>query len=825
MASKNNRKGHAARGDATVSPCQEVDRLIAKGWLKDAVKQAKICQRDHPSPEHHRLLERVTLLRAQELQAGGMVSAAREVATHLLDLPLTDPNLTEPAIALLLAIGLAGEALKLQGRLDSPEALGRLSRQAADSAVMHPERGLGGGSEIIDGAKQVRAALEAITTGDEVRGLDLLREIPRSSPFADWRFFARGLAASRRGEDAEAEASWSRLDPDRAAARIARALGALIAPATPADDPALKAKRDKLERWAFGEPLLGPLRSLVDLVTLGDWTATLSRVGVVNLSLRRFDPALGVRLTRALIEPLARAAMGAGSRAGPDLATRFTKTVEPLPIDPRWLRFWALLWEGPQADIAGAVEFWQTYLKEIEKVPAIRPEDRETVRALVLTHLGEVYADYAGDYSERELADNQLRKEIEADRRQAIKFLETSLKHRPNHQVTYGLLMRVYEEAGEPDKVVEVARRLLQVLPDDLQALELLTRHHLDRDEPALGLEFATRARQLKPLDAKATHPEWTCLVALARQDALAQRWEEGRAHLARAAQLNPELSAGPGFVARQVALERKAKQADRAESLVDEALRRLPEAGSLRLALAIEFRRFKLPKPEITRAEALWATEAAAKVRGESAGELAAIINSFRGEKAPYTGFKSHVKQVHDYIKRTTRINFTLRDLIQVCAFLAAQPNSKELSKTMANRGLKLFPEAFEFPMILGLALMQKNDYSKQYQARNFLSKALKLAQAQERTNPKAAAVIPEIQKMLATLNDPFGGPLGFPFSFPGRFGGGKSGPAMTFGAMGMDGFDDDFEDGDDDFSDPESDEEPAPAPAPRPRPKGRKR
>ena len=821
MASKNKQKGQSAKGDATVSPCQEVDRLIARGWLKDAVKQAKICQRDHPSPEHHRLLERVTLLRAQELQAGGMVAAAREVATHLVDLPLTDPDLTEPAIALLLSIGLAGEALKLQGRLDSPEALGRLTRQAADVAVLHPERSSGVTPEVIDGAKRVREALEAITTGDEPRGLDLLREVSRSSPFADWRFFARGLAASRRGEDAEAETSWSRLDPARAAARIARSLTAVIAPETPSDDPALKAKRDKLERWAFGEPLLGPLRSLAHAMALGDWNATLSKVGLTHQSLRRFDPALAIRLTRALIAPLAQAVMGLDNKVGPDLANRFTKAVEPLPIDPRWLRFWALLWEGPQADVAGAVEFWRTYLKEIEKVPAVRPEDRETVRALVFAHLGGIYADYAGDPTEDDLADRYRLAELEKDRGQAISFLETSLEHRPTHRATYRLLMGVYEDAEDTDKVAEVARRLLAVLPDDFEALELLAKHHFDRDEPALGLEFAAKARRLKPLDRGATHREWACLVALARQDALAKRWEEGRGHLADAARLDPESSVGPHFVARQIALERKAKETDRAESLVAEALKRFPEAASLRLALAIEARRFKLPKLEITQAEAIWGGEAAQKVRGDSAGGMAKIMNAFLDQKTTYTGFKTHVRQVHDYLARTTRIKYALLDLTEVCKFLSAQPTGKELNKKLATRGMKLFPDAPEFPLILGALEIGRGYHANTYQARKYLNQSLKLAQAQEQTNPRAATLIPKIQQVLAILDEMARDPFGFAFSFPfpGGSGGAKGGPAAMFDAMGMGGYDDDDE-FDDDF-----DDEPAPAPAPRPRPKGKQR
>src|SRR5580658_8418192 len=134
MSSKNKR---GTEGPATAgrTPRQEVDRLIAKGWYKDAIKQAKLLHRAEPTPEHHRLLERAYLLRAQQLRDGGMPKAAQEVAGQLLDFKITDPELTEPAAALLLAVGLDRQAFELQGRLNTPEAIDRLARQAADQAV------------------------------------------------------------------------------------------------------------------------------------------------------------------------------------------------------------------------------------------------------------------------------------------------------------------------------------------------------------------------------------------------------------------------------------------------------------------------------------------------------------------------------------------------------------------------------------------------------------------------------------------------------------------------------------------------------------------
>ncbi|MGP0065449.1 MAG: hypothetical protein ACLQGP_17830, partial [Isosphaeraceae bacterium] len=62
-------QGHAAKpaagGNAALRV--ETERLIAKEWYKDAVKQAKLTFKEEATPENHRLLERAYFLRARQL--------------------------------------------------------------------------------------------------------------------------------------------------------------------------------------------------------------------------------------------------------------------------------------------------------------------------------------------------------------------------------------------------------------------------------------------------------------------------------------------------------------------------------------------------------------------------------------------------------------------------------------------------------------------------------------------------------------------------------------------------------------------------------------
>ena len=225
MAAKNKKPGRGV-GPAT-GGSQEVERLIAKLRLKDAVHAAKLCYKSESTPEHHRLLERAYLLRADQLRRGGMPAAAQEVAQHLLDFGVTDPALVEQA-----ADALDG-ARDVAGCAETPGAAGHarggelLAGQEADLSVLHPERATTVPPEVRAGAETVRAALAALQAGDEAGAIDALRDVARSSPWSDWKLFVRGLAAFSRREVDVARANWDRLDPKRAAARIARSLIAI----------------------------------------------------------------------------------------------------------------------------------------------------------------------------------------------------------------------------------------------------------------------------------------------------------------------------------------------------------------------------------------------------------------------------------------------------------------------------------------------------------------------------------------------------------------------------------------------------------------------
>jgi hypothetical protein len=832
MSSKRRRRADASRPASVSSLREEIDRLIARGRFKDAVKQAKIYHRDKPTEESHRLLERAYFERLRQLHQDGMANSAREVAEHLLEFQVTDPALVEPVAAILVAIGMAERGLGLQDRLEAPEARDRLARQAADQAVLEPDRAP---EDLREGARKVREALQAVQEGDEARGLDTLKDVPRSSPFSDWKRFARGLALYRRRESAEAREHWGRLDPERAPARIAQALRALDrreGEGGPDEDRAL----EPLERWALLEPVLRPLKELGSLVAQDRWTDAVRALGSTRASLRRIDPALAGRLTEVLYRPVIRAALQMSYHQGQSLLKSFTRAAEPTPLDPRWNRLWALAWDGPQGGLDEAEVYWKKYLEDLKTLDALKPEERTKAQALVWLHLGQGCRDAADiPAPPGESADAEIR----AERRRAVSYLENGLRLDPSSRALHVELMTAYQDWDEPEKAAAEARRRLQVVADDFEPLLWLAEHHVQEDEPAEALPYAIQARKVKPLDESAIQAEWSARVRLARHLALAGRFEEGRAELDAAERLRLETVQRVLEAARRIVFERKAGQTEAAEALQTEAQSALVEPTPLWLALRIESARYELPKADQKQYESLWTGALSQKVRYQTAGNLAEILAAYFGAGIAYPGREEHVRQVVEYLGRTTRIKYGRVELRHACGFLSlvaiqaeratpkraprrgGRPSETEkarpLLEKLSKRGTTLFPEAPEFPMLLGSLEMGSSPFQADIRkARKFFEKAQALAQAHEADDPEAARVLPQVRQLLTKLDDLTSGPFGSPFGPMGPM------PDELFDMIN------EMLGGEDDEDDDEWDEEPEPPfrfpfplppPAPRPR------
>jgi tetratricopeptide (TPR) repeat protein len=783
MASKNKKPGRGGAGAPAAGGRQEVERLIAKLRLKDAVHAAKLCYKSESTPENHRLLERAYLLRADQLYRNAMPTGAREVAQHLLDFGVTDPALVEPAVRLLTVLGMPRSALALQGRLESPEERDKLARQEVDLAVLHPDRFLDVPKETHDGAALVRGALEALQAGDEARALEALRDVARSSPLSDWKLFVRGMAAFSRRQSDDARANWDRLDPDRAAARIARSLLALSRSHSETDTSASSLRLAALERQVFGEPILDKVELLKKALAQSDWEGALRQVAWLRPRLRRIDRTLAERLTSVVLQPLIAAVEDADDYEDvEDLIGDFTRVAEPLDIDPRWNRLWALVWEGPRGTIEGIDEYWRNYLKDLETAPGFPPQERTIVQALVWKRLGRAYLDNAREVAEDPFRGpaKSLRQEAESLRVQAVACFNESLRLDPGNRSTHWELVQAQRARDRPEEAAAAAQRLLEQFPDDFETLDFLAGHHFGREEPEPALEYVLRARKLKPLDDAVARDEWGVRVLRARSLALQGRFEEGRAEFAAAESAFPALSRSLHCQARCAIFELKAGQNERGEAMIADLQESVSEPTALWLALLIEATRYKLPQADRGRFDARWTSAQSRKVRSETAGALADLMAPFAAGTVTYEGREAHVVQVLGYLRRTTRIKYRLDDLKKVCAFLGLHPKEQVLYAKLLARGQKLFPAAPTFLVLAGELEMSKGPFGggNLTRARQLFEKALPLAEAS--TDPLEKKLVPAIQQGLSMIKDMDSGPLGLPFGgFGGRSGPFPAGPA----------------------------------------------
>jgi tetratricopeptide (TPR) repeat protein len=767
----------SASNAPAAGPRQEVERLIERHRFKDAFKQAKLGFHKQGTPENRQLVERTYLLRLQELVRGGMSSAAAEVARSFLEFGVTDQHLLQDLVVLLPRVGMGEQAIVLSGRIQLPEAQSSLSLKLADESVIHPEQAPASMPELRSGAARIRSALSALYEGSEERATELLKDIPRSSPFADWRYFVRGLAAYYRRDPEATAANWDRLQPERAAARIA-AVVRRVDDASSAPEGRNSGDLDlsRLERAVLGEVVLGRLARLRQWIDRSDaehhnWKKAIESLRGLRVSLRRLDVRLAQRLTQLLLQPLIEEATTLSYEAGRRLVHDFIAAAEPLPLDPKWNRLWALLWETA-GTIEQASKYWELYTHDLEQVTSLSADDRRRLQALVWRHIAQGYArEVEGDlptaFSFMPVRDNGHL------RQRAVEALQRSLQIDPQQRVTYDLLIQWHQDWNQPQEAADAARRCLVAFPDDLEALNLLIDYHSRRDEPVPVLHYVERARALKPLDSSYIHRECFARVALARHLALAKKYDEARAEFARIDALDPEYLAGFRGLAKRAALELKAGNEQQGVALVRQAQSLLSDPAPLWLVLSIDATRYKLAKHYTRMYREAWQAALQKKKSGTTAGLLADTILSYLVCGVEYHGRERHLVETLEYIRRTTRIRYADSDLVSVCLLLKEVGDEPLLLEKFIRRGLKQAPRSPVFPILASeLAVRRGPSPSNLRRARKDLQRGIELAQQSE--SPSERALVEDAKRRLLLLDDM--GDLmarapalsgGFPFSF----------------------------------------------------------
>jgi tetratricopeptide (TPR) repeat protein len=819
--------GHVAKPaiGASAALRVETERLIAKERYKDAVKQAKLTFKEEASPENHRLLEQAYFLRARQLLQQGMRTSAVEVAQHLLDFGVTSSGSVEELVRLLIALGFEKHALQIQERLGSPELKQQLGALAADRVVIHPESAGPALPELARDAGLVRQALEKLQAGDEEGAMVVLRDLPRSSPLSEWKLFVRGLAAFYRQDQAEIRANWDRLDPKRTAAAIAQRLRRMSAESTGTDSNAL----EPMEKLVFGEPILDRLQQVRTFAANHEWPKVLRLIGPLRHALNQIDPKLAERLTVVLIGSLIKSVQDMTWTETERVITQFTRVAQPMTIDPRWNRLWAIVWDGPQADdISGTIRHWVQYIQDLETIASLSPPERALAQAIVWGHVAGLNNEDVEFLMEeleglpsspfklpghRKKGETTNDPDLAAAKKEVIDCLERGIRLAPTYLPNYKLLVEFHAEWKDARGMEAAAKRLLAAFPDNTDALELLGRHHFQKNDLAAALPYIQRARRTKPLDASLRSLEWMIRVGLARLFAISKKWDEGRAEFAAADELLPEYLHQYGYLARKAIFEHKAGQAGPSDRYLEEARAQLVEPAPLWLALVIESIRYHMPKSSLDAYTKLWEADQKKKVRSETAGVLAGQMEGFLAAGIEYPNRDTHIDQVVAYLKRTMRLKYRREDIEQVVEFLTRLPDQFDLLEKLVKAGLKQHPDSASLNMRAADVEMTKGQgFAGTRSAQRYLETALKLAEAS--TDPKVTELLPVIRKHLGVISELTErmGPFGFPF-----------GGGMPFGPDFLDALD--FED-DDEYDDEFDGDDDGPVfgrfPSPRPAPKG---
>ncbi len=740
VATKSKRKRNKNRS-SSLSAIDLARRYSERGDFKEALKQAKLAYRQDPSVERRGLLECVFMGRIQQLAERGARADARRVLDELLTLGVTEPMVETMLPDMMVRVGRVDKALE-RVVSDDPEGDGEFQTKVADQAVLHTEDIPDSAHSFREHGQAIRDALDLLCAQKTEEAIRRLAGIGRQSPFADWVLFVRGLAAYYAADYEKMEATWRRLDPQRPAARIAAPLIWLAGnKGWHETDEALQRQVKQLERHLTGCTVLPHLAEFGrQLVGEPDARKVIAPLRSLAGELRKTD--------RETLRYLSRVVAVRFMRSGDDEGLKsIARILEPPRHDPHWHAAIALTRDlnSDGYELLDSYEVWMRYLQELASYKNLSANERRIITALVRHHVGQNLSRYLQGFQVFKQRRNELDEELfERYRDAADEMFERAVDGLPEYAPIYADWAHFLVVTGRPTRAMEVYERALQRSPDSVETLLAMVSLARKTKEPERMVEAAKRLHELQPLDRTYRRLLWEAYLELVRKSAITGEFDAGEEALAAAEQLAPEWVERGEMQACKVALARAAGDVDRANQLIDEALKRLPEPTAFWLFLTIEFYRCQLPHVEQKLYQYRWLGALKGRRRAQTMALMCeAVHRELRQVDDLENRFGQLIQwcqeQLVPYVRRGGNLKWNRDELCSICWFMSMTDEFKVLRR-LAKNGLKRFPDEPLFHACVAYAELQKPLYQVPV---GFIERELGIArelvrQQRDATDPK---------------------------------------------------------------------------------------
>ena len=364
------------------------------------------------------------------------------------------------------------------------------SERVEDAAVFNKEYRCKLSDELQNEALKVGEALELTCQGNFEDSLEKMKDIARSSPFADWRLFVRGLHSFYAGDLETARENWTRLDRARRPARIASTL--------------LRAESD--------QPLDGEIQSVSSSLVEHARTLRLRKdavaaaTAIVKVKNRKPETTFSVsqvamlsnfldayrKLDQEFVASVGQACVGLAINQGDmEVFERLAKMVPGLPSDPKWNRtrlLYMLDFDGAQEQVKkAAIAYIDQDLPKLMHLPQPLRDALACKIYLILADAEQSLKNYSGfPFSFRDSnfdvkrVDGLLRKAIQ--RYPTYRVAHEKLISSLDSQLDLNRLSKEDEQKLEQQLVV-AQEDFVRAIPDEVEtALELID-FYLENDE------------------------------------------------------------------------------------------------------------------------------------------------------------------------------------------------------------------------------------------------------------------------------------------------------------------------------------------------------